>query len=124
MSLLASDLLLPTYFLLLTSYFLLPTYFLLLTSYFLLLTSYFLLLTSCFLLLTSYFLLLTSYFLLLATSSTSGDARRTESRRRATAEREHRYGLTMLALGQIAMIGTRRNAPNLRKLRGLVDHGT
>ena len=30
----------------------------------------------------------------------------------------------MLTLAQIATIGSRRNAPNLRKLRGLIDHAT
>lgn len=49
---------------------------------------------------------------------------RAAARAHGAAEREHRYGLAMLTLAQIATIGSRRNAPNLRKLRGLIDHAT
>lgn len=43
---------------------------------------------------------------------------------RSAEERDHRYGLSMLTLGNIAMIGSRKNVPELRKLRGLIDHAT
>ena len=49
---------------------------------------------------------------------------RAAGRKRAELERDHRYGLTLLTLAQVSMIGSSANAPNLRKLRGLIDHAT
>ena len=59
-----------------------------------------------------------------ADTSEATTVRLATMRTNAEAERNHRYGLTMLTLAQISMIGSRKNVPNLRKLRGLIDHAT